>query len=67
MPDFRPTVDFAFADGLMQSTLIRLQSQDIVATSVNDLFGDCRLCPHRIDRDDRPAHVHKLQNLGNCV
>ena len=50
----------------MQRLLIALQRQHVVRSPVNNVFRDRSLCSHRINRDDRSANVHQLQQLGNC-
>ena len=46
--------------------LIVLQNENVVSFAVDNLFGDGRLSPHRIDRDDGPLQIDPLQNRRNC-
>ena len=42
-----------------------LPSQDIVSLTINNLFGDRDLSPHRINCDDGSLQVDKFQKLRN--
>ena len=50
----------------MQRFLVSLQCQDVIPSLVNDLLGNRRLCPHRVNGDDGSVDVDERQQCGNC-
>ena len=61
---FQLSVD-VLDDRVMQRLLVALERQYIVGFLLDDLGGDCFLGSHRVDRDDGPLDVHRLQQLGD--
>ena len=50
---------------VVQRSLVTLQRQHVVSSLIDDLLGDGRLCPHRVDRDDGSLDIDKRQECGN--
>ena len=52
---------------VVQTALVSLQGQGIVAALFHDLFGDRALAIERVDGDDRPFQRQHLHKLGTAV
>lgn len=51
---------------LKQSVLIGFHRQNIIAFTVDDLFGDRNLSSHRINRDDGAIQINQFEKFRNC-
>ena len=51
-------------DLVVEQRPIGLERQEIVAATLDDLFGDIGLGPHGIDGDQRPRQLQPLEQSG---